>query len=390
MHSLRQTPFHYRRFREHCSQRFSLLTCLGRFMTDDMHGERIRAIRGKLGLSQVQLAELLDVSNVTVNRWEKDRAHPHGGTIARLLHLEREGPAPALRVVKRQEGNLPSVLTSLVGRARDRERVREVLAEAPLVTIVGAAGAGKTTLALDVAQQMADGWPAGAWFVDLATVTEPDAVPTAVAFALGVRDAGQVPMIARLQEVMRERSLLILLDNCEHLRPAVAALVQALLVGHGASRILATSRIALGVPGERVHNLRPLPLEDAAELFLRRAQEQQPDLLPLDSASKEAVQTICLRLDGLPLAIELAAARTRVLSLPQIASRLDQRFTLLQAADGAVERQRTLRAAIAWSYDLLRADSARLFRTLGVFAGWSELTALEEVSGGSWGAGPRG
>ncbi|MFN8661200.1 MAG: LuxR C-terminal-related transcriptional regulator [Thermomicrobiales bacterium] len=350
-------------------------------MTDDMHGERIRAIRGKLGLSQVQLAELLDVSNVTVNRWEKDRAQPHGGTVARLVSLEREGLAPALRVAKRREGNLPSVLTSLVGRGRDRERVREVLAEAPLVTIVGAAGAGKTTLALDVAQQMADDWPDGAWFVDLATVTEPDAVPTSVAFALGVRDAGQVPLIARLREVMRERSLLILLDNCEHLRPAVAALVQALLVGHGASRILATSRIALGVPGERVQSLRPLPLEDAAELFLQRAQEQQPDLLPLDSASEEAVQTICLRLDGLPLAIELAAARARVLSLPQIASRLDQRFTLLQAAGGAVERQRTLRAAIAWSYDLLRADSARLFRTLGVFAGWSDLAALEEVSG---------
>ncbi|MFN8678858.1 MAG: LuxR C-terminal-related transcriptional regulator [Thermomicrobiales bacterium] len=349
-------------------------------MTDDMHGDRIRAIRRKLGLSQVQLAELLDVSNVTVNRWEKDRAHPHGGTIARLIQLEREGVAPAVSAAS-QGGNLPAVLPVLVGRERDRERLREALTETPLVTIVGAAGAGKTSLALDVAKCVQQDWADGVWFVDLAAITEPDAVSAAVAFALGLRDDGQVPLPVRLREAMRERSLLILLDNCEHVRPAAAALVQEMLGSSGASRIVATSRVALGVPGERVLPLRPLPLADAAHLFLQRAREHQPGLLPLDSKSEQAVENICLRLDGLPLAIELAAARARVLSITQIASRLDQRFTFLQSANGAVERQRTLRAAIAWSYDLLRPDAARLFRTLGVFAGWCDLAALEQVSG---------
>lgn len=132
-------------------------------MTDDMHGDRIRAIRRKLGLSQVQLAELLDVSNVTVNRWEKDRAHPHGGTIARLIQLEREGVAPAVSVAS-QGGNLPAVLPVLVGRERDRERLREALTETPLVTIVGAAGAGKTSLALDVAKCVQQDWADGVWF----------------------------------------------------------------------------------------------------------------------------------------------------------------------------------------------------------------------------------
>jgi predicted ATPase/DNA-binding CsgD family transcriptional regulator/DNA-binding XRE family transcriptional regulator len=350
-------------------------------MTDEMHGDRIRAIRRKLGLSQVQLAELLDVSNVTVNRWEKDRAHPHGGTVARLVRLERDGLTPAVHVTNLQVGNLPAVLPALVGRERDRERLRALLSAAPLVTIVGAAGAGKTSLALDVAKQMVQDWADGVWFVDLAAITEPDAVPESVAFALGLRDDGQVPLAARLREVMQERSLLILLDNCEHVRPAAAAMVQEMLASRGASRILATSRMALGVPGEGVLSLRPLPLADAAQLFLQRAQEHQPELLPLDSESEQAVEHICLRLDGLPLAIELAAARARVLSITQIASRLDQRFTFLQAASGTVERQRTLRAAIAWSYDLLRPDAARLFRTLGVFAGWCDLAALEQVSG---------
>ena len=351
-------------------------------MTDDMHGERIRTIRRTLGLSQVQLAELLDVSNVTVNRWEKDRAQPHGGTVLRLLHLEREGLPPVKpRVVQLQAGNLPAVLPDLVGRERDQERLRDALRQSPLVTIVGAAGAGKTSLALDVAKRVQPQWVDGVWFVDLAAVAEPDAVPAAVAFALGLRDDGQAPLGGRLRGILQERSLLILLDNCEHVHGAVVALAREMLTSQSASRIMATSRVALDVPGESVFPLRPLPPADAAQLFLRRVQEHQPHLLPLDAESEAAVENICLRLDGLPLAIELAAARARVLSITQIASRLDQRFSFLQSASGSVERQRTLRAAIAWSYDLLRPDAAQLFRTLGVFAGWCDLAALEHVSG---------
>ncbi|MCA9863911.1 MAG: helix-turn-helix domain-containing protein [Thermomicrobiales bacterium] len=350
-------------------------------MTNDMHGDRIRAIRHKLGLSQVQLAELLDVSNVTVNRWEKDRAQPHGGTIARLIHLEREADASPGRKARSQVGNLPRGLPVLVGRERDRKRLEEALSDAPLVTIVGTAGAGKTSLALNVATRGRLDWADGAWFVDLAAVSEPDAAPAAVAFALGLRDDGQVPLPVRLREAMQERSLLILLDNCEHVRAAAAALAQEMLTGGSTSRIVATSRVALGIPGERVLPLRPLPLADAAQLFLQRAREHQPDLPALDAESAQAIETICLRLDGLPLALELAAARARILSIIQIASRLDQRFTFLQIASETVERHRTLQAAIAWSYDLLRPEAARLFRAMGVFTGWFDLAALERVSG---------
>ncbi len=329
------------------------LTRLGRDMTDDMHGDRIRAIRRKLGLSQVQLAELLAVSNVTSSTAGKR-------TGRNLTGDDRAAGPPGARGALRRTspwrsytwGTSSSPCRRWWGE-RDRERLREVLSEAPLVTVVGAAGAGKTTLALDVAQRVQRDWADGVWFVDLAAITEPDAVPAAVAFALGLRDEGQIPLAARLREVMQERSLLVLLDNCEHVRLAAAALVQEMLAGRGASRVMATSRVALGVPGERVLPLRPLPLAEAAQLFLQRAQEQQPDLLPLDTAAEQAVENICQRLDGLPLAIELAAARARVLSITQIASRLDQRFIFLQAASGTVERQRTLRAAIAWSCDLL-------------------------------------
>lgn len=350
-------------------------------MTDAMNGERIRTIRRSLGLSQVQLAELLDVSNVTVNRWEKDRAQPHAGTIARLVQMERDGVSPAARVAKPRPGNLPPALTSLVGRERDHLRLAETLPHVRLATLVGTAGAGKTSLALSVARAESPLWPDGAWFVDLAAVTEPEGVPAAVAFALGLREDAQTPLLERLREVMRERTLLILLDNCEHIRLAAAALVKEMLAGGGQSRVLATSRVALGVPGESVVPLRPLPLADAEHLFLLRALEHQPDLQPPDAETAQAIAEICVRLDGLPLAIELAAARARVLSIPQIASRLDQRFAFLQSGSDTVERQRTLQAAIAWSYDLLRPEAAGLFRMLGVFAGWCDLAALEHVSG---------
>lgn len=348
-----------------------------------MTGERIRALRTQLGLSQVQLAELLAVSNVTVSRWERDRAQPHAGTIDRLLRLEREGtPATAVRPGFAQHGNLPAALSPLIGRQRDHLRLDEALRRSRLVTLVGPAGAGKTSLALAVARQVQPEWPDGAWFVDLAAVTEPDGVLAAVARALGLREEGPAPLGERLRETMQQRTaLLLLLDNCEHVVPVVATLVRDLLRLPGESRILATSRMPLAVAGEAVVTLGPLAQADAEALFRQRAREHQPALaLPLDGPTERAVADICRRLDGLPLAIELAAARARVLSVPQIASRLDQRFALLQTAPGGVERQRTLQAAIAWSYDLLRPDTAALFRRLGVFAGWSDLAAVEHVA----------
>ncbi|MFT4040411.1 MAG: tetratricopeptide repeat protein [Thermomicrobiales bacterium] len=348
-----------------------------------MTGERIRAIRRSLGLSQVQLAEVLDVSNITVSRWEQGRAQPHPSTIARLEQMERGDDPPERAVLPpvSRPGNLPGPGAPLIGRDQDLARVTGALARARLVAIVGPAGAGKTSLALAAGAVMAAAWPDGVWFVDLAAVAEPEGVAATVAWTLGLREDAHASLVERLRDAVRDRELMIILDNCEHLLPAVAELARTLLAAGGGSRLLATSRVALDVPGEERVPLRPLALADAAALFVQRVQEQQPDLpLPLDAETLHAVDQICARLDCLPLAIELAAARARVLAIPQIASRLDGRFALLQNAANPVERQRTLQAAIAWSYDLLPPGAAALFRALGVFAGWSDLTAVEVVA----------
>ena len=344
-----------------------------------MAGAQIRALRQRLGLSQVELAAILGVSNVTVNRWEHDRALPQGGMSQRLLRLERDGlealRAPALA----QRGNLPATFAPLVGRDADLESVPAQIALSPLLTIVGPAGAGKTRLAIESSRLAAPRWPDGVWFIDLAAVLEPDAVLHAVARALGVREAGRKSLADRLADEFRGRTLLLILDNCEHLRAACAALVAPLIATESASRLLATSRVPLDVPGEAVYSLRPLAPDDAVTLFVQRAQERQPGLT-LESGDAAAIAEICRRLDGLPLAIELAAARTHVLSVAQIAGRLDRRFDLLRASGATLPRQRALDTAIGWSYDLLAPDEAALFRRLGVFAGWCDLPAVEAVA----------
>jgi predicted ATPase/DNA-binding CsgD family transcriptional regulator len=344
-------------------------------------GARVKGLRQALGLSQVELAAILGISNVTVNRWENDRARPQPGTIERLLRLEREGVLAADGHAATRPGNLPFTFTPLLGRAADLDAVAGLLEAGPVATVTGTAGVGKTRLAIETGRLLADRFPDGVWFVDLAAVIDPGEVQHAAARALGVREAGRATLGDRLAEHLRERTLLLILDNCEHLRAACADLVHTLgLHQASASRVLATSRVPLTAPGETVYQLRPLAAGAAQELFVRRAGEL--GLSVADDRQSHAIAEICARLDGLPLAIELAAARTHVLSVEQIAGRLDRRFDLLRAGEAAAPRQRGLETAIGWSYDLLGEREAALFRHLGVFVGWFDLAAVEAVCAG--------
>ena len=351
-------------------------------MSASFSGARIKALRQQLGVSQVELAAILGISNVTVNRWENDRARPQPATIERLLRFGQAGAgAPAGRTAERV-GNLPLTFAPLLGRDADLDAVVRILDANRQAAIVGTAGVGKTRLAIETGRRLAARFPDGVWFADLAAVADPGDVPHAVARALGVREAGRAALTDRLAGHLRERTLLLILDNCEHLRAASAELVRSLEIDRGAaSRLLATSRVPLATPGETVHALRPLAPEPAQELFAQRAGEQGLGMAA-DSRQPQAIAEICARLDGLPLAIELAAARTHVLSVEQIAGRLDRRFDLLRARDAAAPRQRTLETAIAWSYDLLSEREAALFRCLGVFTGWFDFAAIEAVCAG--------
>lgn len=336
-------------------------------------------LRRRLGLSQVELATLLGVSNVTVNRWEHDRALPEPATLARLARAEHEGIA-ALRAPAARKGNLPVPPAAILGRAADLAMLQTLLASERLVTLTGPGGVGKTRLAVEAAHALADRFPDGVWFIDLAALTDGHEVEHAVARVIGVRDAGRRPLTERLVADLRERTRLLLLDNCEHLLPACAAFARAFLAEPGASRLLATSRAPLGVSSEHVMAVGPLAPADAVALFVQRARSRGVTLA-LDPPDARCVAELCRRLDRLPLAIELAAARTHVLSVAQIAERLDRRFDLLRTDRAESPRQQALDLAIAWSYDLLEPPEAALFDRLGVFAGSFDLAAVEAVSG---------
>ncbi len=283
--------------------------------------------------------------------------------------------------------NIPLSLTSFVGRTRELDALGALLGDHPLVTLVGPGGAGKSRLAIEVARRRLADFPDGVWLVELAAVSggTPSAgaaaVERAVAATLDVRDdAGEDSMRAISRFLSSKRALLIL-DNCEHVVDAAAAFVSALGRTAEPLTILATSREALGVTGEIPHVVSPMR-EGAIELFIERAAALSPGFT-LDEGNREAIASICDRLDGIPLAIELAAARTRVLPPSAIAARLDDRFRLLTAGSRtALPRHRTLRALIDWSYDQLD-ENERLFLTrLSVFAGGWTLDAAEAVCAG--------
>lgn len=343
-------------------------------------GERIRALRKRLGLSQVELAALLGVSNVTVNRWEHDRALPEPATIARLLRAEVEG-IESLRASNVRLSNLPTPSTPILGRNVDIAALLDLISREPLVTLLGTGGVGKTRLAVEAGRALTGRFPDGVWFVDLSPLTIGDEVVYGVAQVLGVREAGRRPLIDRVVAELQERRLLLILDNCEHLITACAEFCRRCLSQSTELRMLATGRIPLGLAQEATLQIAPLQPPDATALFVQRASAHHPDF-DLNATESDSVISLCRRLDGLPLAIELAASRTHVLTVEQISDRLDRRFELLRTSRDAPPRQQALETAIGWSYDLLEPAEAALFRRLGVFAGTFDLQSVEAVFGG--------
>ena len=290
------------------------------------------------------------------------------------------------------DGNLPAEPNSFVGRERDLAELARLLGDVRALTLCGPGGIGKTRLALRLACEIVSGYPDGAWLVELADTEDPSLVARRAAATLGVREEPDRPLAETLTAALRPRRLLLVLDTCEHVVDACAALVQQLLAGCPGVRVIATSREPLRVRGETVWRVPPLDLpaapgelslgevtgHEAIRLFAERAAAVRPGFA-LDAANAPAVARLCRTLDGIPLAIELAAGRVGALSVEQIAARLGDRFGLLASGDRtAPVRQQTLRAAVDWSYELLTGPEQVLLRRLAVFSGWN-LEMAEQV-----------
>jgi predicted ATPase/class 3 adenylate cyclase len=299
-----------------------------------------------------------------------------------------DGSFPPLRSVDVVPTNLPILLTELIGRSEEVERIVALVERERLVTLTGVGGVGKTRLALAVAASSASSFPDGVWFVELAPAGSGEEVVRAAAVAMGAAATDRVG----LAEHLSDRRVLLVLDNCEHVLSHAAALAESILVAGPEAVIVATSREPLGVDGETVRGVRSLAVPDpdaesaevaaaaAVRLFVERA-SSATDTFALNDANAAAVVAICAQLDGIPLAIELAASRVRAMPPEEIARRLGERFRLLSAGRGAQERHRTLQAAVSWSHDLLGETERRVFRRLAVFPASFELDAAEAVAG---------
>jgi predicted ATPase/class 3 adenylate cyclase/DNA-binding CsgD family transcriptional regulator len=312
---------------------------------------------------------------------------PRPERVIQLCHPDVVNEFPQLRASKAViSQRLPVQLTSFVGRQQQLTQLGELLRENRLVTLTGAGGAGKTRLAIQLAASLTGefgGFPGGVWYVDLAPLTDPDLVPIAVARALELPDQPGRSTMDTLIRFVADRQMLMVLDNCEHLLDVSAELVVALLGAAPGLTLLATSREAIGVAGEVGWRVPSLSLPDEAiELFADRARRARSDFAVSDD-NAAVVGEICARLDGLPLAIELAAARVRALSLAEIVESLHDRFRLLTGgARTAVRRQQTLRASVDWSHALLTEPERVLFRRLAAFLGGFDLDAAQAVAGG--------
>jgi predicted ATPase len=313
--------------------------------------------------------------------------------VYQVVHPRLRDTFPALRTVDSTPNNLARPLTSFVGRERELAAARGLLDKARLLTLRGAGGIGKTRLSIELAASVLADYPDGVWFVELAPVADARLVPQVVASVLGVKEEGDRPVIEALVKHLKSRRVLLVLDNCEHLVQACAEVARRLLQSSEQLKIVASSREALHVGGETTYSVPPLavPARDSVmepgqlasfesvRLFEERARALQPEFstTPQNAA---AVIEICQRLDGIPLALELAAARVRSMSAESIAERLNDRFRLLTRGDRtALARQQTLRALIDWSYDLLDEDERAMLRRLAVFAGGWSLEAAEQV-----------
>ena len=300
---------------------------------------------------------------------------------------------PPIKTLDAYHHNLPIQLTSFIGRAKEMTEIKQALEQHHLVTLTGSGGAGKTRLSLQVAADLLDRFPDGVWFVELAPISDPDLIPQTILTATGMQTQTGKTALETLTDFLREKTALLILDNCEHLLETCALLADGLLHAAANLRILSSSREALGVRGEQawhvpslaIPNLKSLPaLEqlsqfESVRLFIERAMLVRSHFM-LTDGNAHAVAQICYRLDGIPLAIELAAARVEVLKVEQIAERLNDRFRLLTGGSRtALPRQQTLRAMVDWSYDLLSENEQILLRRASVFSGGCTLAAVEQV-----------
>jgi predicted ATPase/DNA-binding CsgD family transcriptional regulator len=277
-------------------------------------------------------------------------------------------------------GNLPRSTTTLVGRSRALSEVASLVRSRPLVTLTGVGGVGKTRLALAVSAELAEEFPDGVWLVELAPIGDDEAVPDAIATALGITPQGGAPVIDTVAEALAGRRVLIVVDNCEHVLAAAARAIGEILARSDVPRVLATSRERLRTPGEAFLTVAPLAVEDvtsdAVTLFVERARVVRAGFGIFDEQTADAVIRICATLDGLPLGIELAAARMAAMSAVEVCDRLGDRFRLLTGPELGPDRQATLRHTVAWSYDLLEDDERAILRTASVFSGGFDLPAL--------------
>ena len=374
-------------------------------------GDLLKYLRKREELTQRELAIQVGYSDTQISRLEQSQRVPDAATlmalfvpalhlahepqwVARLLELARQArlgelPDPGKRVTS---NNLPAALTTFIGREKEQAEILQLIDTHRLVTLTGAGGVGKTRISLQVGRQVLDEYADGVWLAELAPLGDSERLPQTVAFVFGILSQSATTSYTQvLIDFLRSRTALLILDNCEHLLVASAHFADKLLKHCPQLKILATSREALGILGEIVYPMPSLGLPDiqqtletfksyeSVRLFEERARLAQPDFqLTLENASP--VAQICSRLDGIPLAIELAAARVNMFSTAQIAARLDDRFHLLTGGSRTtLPRQQTLRASIDWSWNLISDPERALLRRLTVFAGGWTLEAAESV-----------
>ena len=330
---------------------------------------------------------LKDLGNVHL----KGLATPEA--VFQVVHPKLFQNFPALRELEATPNNLPQQLTTFIGRERERQDIEGFLATTRLLTLLGMGGLGKTRLALQIGAGVLDAYADGVWFVDLQTIRDPALAAGETARVLGVREEGGRPLIQTLCAHLKSRKLLLILDNCEQIIDASAELAGAILRAAADVRILTTSRTALRVPGEQTYLVQPLPVPSrsgsfdaltestAVQLFVERAKLHKPSFA-LTEREAPAIAELVARLEGIPLALELAAARVRSLSLADINKRLQDRYKLLVSGDRTLQaRQQTLRALVDWSFDLLQENEQILLARIAVFAGSFDLPAAEAICG---------
>jgi predicted ATPase len=330
--------------------------------------------------STAALLEGVDVSDLGVHRLRDLSGREH------LFQVRASGLSsefPSLRTLDVVPGNLPVQTTSFIGRDIEVKQVTDFVRAYRLVTLSGVSGVGKSRLSLQVAAGIVGDFPEGVWLVELAPIRDPAAVPDAVAATLGVVPQAGASITEGLVRSLAGRTLLVVLDNCEHVLDAAADLVEALLVGSSTVKVLATSREGLRVPGEHLWPVPPLSVgevgSEAVELFMERASEVSPGFGLDDDTDRHAISTICRRLDGIALAIELAAARMVSLTPEDVLERLDNRFGLLSGGRRGQERHQTLAQAVEWSYQLLDQTERVVLARCSVFAGGFDLAAAAHL-----------